>query len=50
MDEDNKGQRKMEDSGGGLLSTVDTVYNRIEWNGWIPPSPARYTPTIDMLS
>ena len=31
MDKDNKGQRKLEDPGGGLLPAVeDTALNRIE--------------------
>ena len=37
MDNDNKGQRKMEDSGGGLLSAVEEhnlEQNRIEQTGY----------------
>ena len=30
MDEDSKGQRKMEDSGGGLLPAVEE--HSLEWN------------------
>ena len=36
MDKDWKGQRKLEDSGGGLLPAVEghsLEYNRTEWNG-----------------